>query len=56
MFPFYGGKCLSRKVVHNCAEIFSQGRSKEADDAQKGRLVETATEVTVQRVEEFIRA
>jgi hypothetical protein len=24
MFPVYGGKCLSRKVVHNCVEKFSQ--------------------------------
>jgi hypothetical protein len=24
MFPVYGGKCLSRKVVHNWVEKFSQ--------------------------------
>jgi hypothetical protein len=24
MFPVYGGKCLSRKAVHNWAEKFSQ--------------------------------
>jgi hypothetical protein len=33
MFPVYGGKCLSRKAVHNWAKKFSQGRSKVADDA-----------------------
>jgi hypothetical protein len=32
MFQVYGGKCLSRKAVHNWAEKFSQGRSKVADD------------------------
>jgi hypothetical protein len=33
MFPVYGGKCLSRKAVHNWVEKFSQGRSKVAGDA-----------------------
>jgi hypothetical protein len=33
MFSVYGGKCLSRKAVHNWVEKFSQGRSKVADDA-----------------------
>jgi hypothetical protein len=33
IFPVYGGKCLSRKAVHNWVEKFSQGRSKVADDA-----------------------
>jgi transposase len=56
MFPVYGGKCLSHKVVHNWVEKFSQERSKVADDGQPGRPVETVTEATVQRVEEFIRA
>jgi hypothetical protein len=32
IFPVYGGKCLSRKPVHNWVEKFSQGRSKVADD------------------------
>jgi hypothetical protein len=32
----------------------SQGPSKVADDARPGRPVETATEATVQRVEELI--
>jgi hypothetical protein len=27
MFPLYGGKCLSRKVVHNWVEKLSQGCS-----------------------------
>jgi hypothetical protein len=35
-FPVYGGKCLSRKVVHNWVVKFSQGRSKVADDARPG--------------------
>jgi hypothetical protein len=52
----YGGKCLSRKEVHNWVEKFSQGRLKVADDARAGRSVEIATEATVQRVEELIRA
>jgi hypothetical protein len=32
MFPLYGGKCLSRKAVHNWVEKFSQGHSKAADN------------------------
>jgi hypothetical protein len=32
MFPVYGGKCLSRKAIHNWFKKFSQGRSKVADD------------------------
>jgi hypothetical protein len=51
MFPLYGGKCLSRKAVHNWVEKFNQGRQKVTDDAQPGRLVEIATEATLQRVE-----
>jgi transposase len=47
---------LPRKAVHNLVEKFSQGRSKVADDARPGRPVELATEATVQRVEELIRA
>jgi hypothetical protein len=37
MFPVYGGKCLSRKAVHNWAEEFSQGRSKVIDDETEVR-------------------
>jgi myo-inositol catabolism protein IolC len=37
MFPVYGGKCLSRKAVHNWVEKFSQGRSKFADDETEVR-------------------
>jgi hypothetical protein len=44
MFLLYGGKCLSRKAVHNCVEKLSQGRLKVADDARPGRPVEIATE------------
>jgi histone-lysine N-methyltransferase SETMAR len=48
-------KCLSRKAVHNWLEKYSQGRSKVADYARPGRLVDNATEATVQPVEELIR-
>jgi hypothetical protein len=43
MFPVYGGKCLSRKAVHNWVEKFSQGRSKAADDARPGAEVAETT-------------
>jgi hypothetical protein len=56
MFPVYGGKCLSRKAVHNWVEKFSQGRSKVIDDARPGCPVEIVTETTVQQVEELISA
>jgi hypothetical protein len=56
MFSLYGRKSLSRKEVHNWVEKFSQGRSKVAGDTRPSRPVETATEATVQRVEELIRA
>jgi hypothetical protein len=39
MFPVYGGKCLSRKELHNSVEKSSQGRSKVADDARPGAEV-----------------
>jgi hypothetical protein len=55
MFPVYGGKCLSRKAVHNWVQKFSQGRLIIAD-AGLGRPVETATGETVKLVEELIRA
>jgi hypothetical protein len=45
----YGGKCLSRKAVHNWVEKFSQGCSKVADDAQPGHFVEIVAETTVKR-------
>jgi hypothetical protein len=37
MFPVYGGKCLSRKAVHDWVEKFSQGCSKVADDEMEVR-------------------
>jgi hypothetical protein len=43
MLPVYGGKCLSRKAVHNWVEKFSQGRSKVADDAHPGAEVAETT-------------
>jgi hypothetical protein len=46
-FPVYGGKCLSRKAVHNWVEKSSQGRSKVADDA---RQVAEVAETTVKSV------
>jgi hypothetical protein len=43
MFSVYGGKCLSRKAVHNWVEKFCQGRSKVADGARPGaEVAETA--------------
>jgi hypothetical protein len=51
MFPVYSGKYLSCKAVHNWVKKFSQECLKVADDAQPGRLVETATEATLQWVE-----
>jgi hypothetical protein len=56
MFSVYGGKCLSRKAVHNWVEKFSEGRSKVADDARPGPTFEMVIEATVQRVEELIVA
>jgi hypothetical protein len=47
MFAVYGGKCLSRKAVHNCVEKFSEGRSKEADDARPGSPFEIVAEATI---------
>jgi hypothetical protein len=47
MFPVYDGKCLSRKVVHNWVDKFSQGRSKVADDA---RPCAEVSETTVKRL------
>jgi hypothetical protein len=46
MFPAYGGKCLSRKAIHNWVEKFSQRRWKVADDA---RPVAEVAETTVKR-------
>jgi hypothetical protein len=37
IFPVYGGKCLSRKAVHNWVEKFSEGRLKVADDETEVR-------------------
>jgi hypothetical protein len=37
IFPVYGGECLSLKAVHICAEKFSHGISKVADDDMKVR-------------------
>jgi transposase len=56
MFPVYRGKCLSHKAVHNWVKKFSHGRSKVTNDAQPGHPVGTATEATVQQVEELIQA
>jgi hypothetical protein len=56
MFPVYGGKCLSRKEVHNCVEKFSQSLSKVADEARSGRPVEIAKEATVLWVEQLTPA
>jgi hypothetical protein len=34
IFPVYGGKCLSRKAVHNSVEEFSRRCSKVADNTR----------------------
>jgi hypothetical protein len=47
MFRVYGGKCLSRKAVHNWVEIFSQGHSKVADGGRPGAEL---AGITVKRV------
>jgi hypothetical protein len=46
MFAVYGGKCLSRKAVHNWSEKFSQGSSQVSYDARPSRHVEIAAEAT----------
>jgi hypothetical protein len=43
IFPVYGGKCLSRKAVHNWVEKFSQGLSKVTNDARPGAEVAKTT-------------
>jgi hypothetical protein len=43
MFPAYGGKCLSCKVVYNWVEKFPQRRSKVVDDARPGAEVAETT-------------
>jgi hypothetical protein len=47
IFHICAEKCLSRKVVHNWVEKFSQGRSKVADDDRPGAEV---AEKTVKRL------
>jgi hypothetical protein len=47
MFAVYGGKCLSRKALHNWVEKFSRERLKFADDARPGAEV---AETTVKRL------
>jgi Zn-dependent alcohol dehydrogenase len=47
MFPVYGGKCLSYKMVHNWVEEFFQGHLKVADYVQQGHPLETVIEATV---------
>jgi hypothetical protein len=56
MFPVYGGKCLSCKVIHNWVEQFSQEHLKVVDDARPGSPVEIVKEATVQQVEELVQA
>jgi hypothetical protein len=46
IFPLYGGKCLSRKAIHNWVDKPSQGRLKVTDDARPGAEV---AETTVKR-------
>jgi hypothetical protein len=56
MFSVYGGKCLSRKAVHNWVEKFSEGRSKVVNDGRPDRPITIAKDSTVQQVEGLIRA
>jgi hypothetical protein len=46
IFPLYGGKCLSRKAVHNLIEKFHQGLSKFTEDSRPGAKM---AETTVKR-------
>jgi len=56
MVPMYGEHCLSRHAVHNCVQKFSEGRTSIEEEHRAGRPVEIATPVTLQRVEDTIRA
>jgi hypothetical protein len=47
MFPVYGGKCSSRKAVHNWVEKFSEGCTNVTDDARPSAEV---AETTVKRL------
>jgi hypothetical protein len=47
MFPVYGGKCSTRKVIHKWVEKFFQARSKVADDARPSAEV---VDTTVKRL------
>jgi hypothetical protein len=44
MFLLHGGKCLSRKAIHDWAQKFSPRRSKVSDDTRQGAEV---AEITV---------
>jgi hypothetical protein len=46
MFPVYGWKCLTHKVVHSFIEKFYQGRSKVADAQPRVQVAE----ITVKRL------
>jgi len=56
MLPMYGEHCLSRQVVRNWVQKFSEGRTSIEDEHRAGRPVEIATPETLQRVEDIIRA
>jgi len=56
MLPTYGEHCLSRQIVHNWVQKFSEGRTSIEDEHRAGRPVEIATPETLQRVEDIIRA
>jgi hypothetical protein len=43
IFPVYGGKCLSRKSIHNWVEKFFQARSKVIHDARPAAEVVVTT-------------
>jgi len=56
MLPMYSEHCLSRQAVYNWVQKFSEGWTSIEDEHRAGRTVEIATPVTLQRVEDIIRA
>ena len=52
MLPMYGEHCLSRQVVHNWVQKFSEGRTSIEEEHRAGRPVEIATPETLQLVED----
>jgi hypothetical protein len=55
MFPVYGGKCLSRKIVHNWVEKFSQGYSKVAPDQVRKWLRQQSNDFYAVEFDAFVK-